>query len=50
MKIKVFLSMHHNLIISVIDIIQIINIFIDSKLVSILIIIIRNLMREKNDV
>jgi len=49
MRIRNFLRMHHNLIISVIDIIQIINIFIDSKLVSILIVIIRNLMR-KNDV
>lgn len=49
MRIKEFLKIHHNLIISVIDIIQIINIFIDSKLVSILIIIIRGLMR-KNDV
>ena len=47
MKIKEFLNIHHNLIISVIDIIQVINIFIDSKLVSILIIIIRNLMRKK---
>ena len=46
MRIKKFLKVHHNLIISAIDIIQIINIFIDSKIVSILIVIIRNLMRK----
>ena len=50
MKIRNFLRMHHNLIISVIDVIQIINIFIKSNIIAILIIIFRNLMREKNDV
>lgn len=39
--------MHHNLIISVIDIIQIANVFVNSAIVSILIIIFRSLMREK---
>ena len=50
MKLKNFIKMHHNLIISIIDIIQILNIFVNSIVISIIIIVIRNLMRKINDV
>ena len=48
MKLRKFLSIHHNLIISVIDTLQIINIFVNSVIIAILIIILTNIMR--NDV
>ena len=47
MKLRNFLKIHHNLIISFIDFIQIINIFVNSNIISILIVILRNIMRER---
>lgn len=44
MKFKKFIKIHHTLIISVIDIIQIINIFLNSAIIAIFIIVIRNIM------
>lgn len=44
MKFKKFIKIHHTLIISVIDIIQIINIFSNSAIIAIFIIVIKNIM------
>lgn len=44
MKFKKFIKIHHNLIISIIDMIQIVNIFIKSTIITIFVIVIDNLM------
>lgn len=44
MKFKKFIKVHHNLIISIIDMIQIVNIFVKSTIIAIAVVIIDNIM------
>lgn len=44
MNFKRFIKVHHNLIVSIIDMIQIVNVFLKSTIVAIFVIVIDNLM------
>ena len=44
MKFKKFIKIHHNLIISIIDMIQIVNIFVKSTIIAIVVVIIDGIM------
>ncbi len=44
MKFKKFIKIHHNLIISIIDMIQIVNIFVKSTIIAIIVVVMDNIM------
>ena len=44
MNFKKFIKIHHNLIISIIDMIQIVNIFVKSTIIAIIVVVMDNIM------